>query len=178
MTSLAQPPALPSFELARRHCGTSKSRYRETLIQDRLRASQGIRQPGGIDFREGLPTPPSSQAMTGISAQSTRPSHFGGQAFYEPIRNSHHDTRHNTAGWAQNPGIVNEFLDGAGADEATRNGSESNREIKRDSNQSIASFLRIPEAIDPNGGSLTELAAEVCITYLHFSKLHVKANYP
>lgn len=164
MTSLLQPPVLPSFELARSQCGITEGRYRQSYLPDRIKSSRCAQKPWGSDFKEGLPTPPGSKAMTDISTQNTQTSNFGGHAFYEPIRHNQHGISNGTTGWNTNQGVTNEFLDGTTAEEVSKDGSDNNRETKKGSNQSIASFLRIPEAIDPSGGSLTELAAEVCLT--------------
>ncbi|KAL9622146.1 MAG: hypothetical protein Q9160_003489 [Pyrenula sp. 1 TL-2023] len=110
--------------------------------------------------------------MNDTSARAVQPSNFDSHPFYEPIGHAQNDLQRGTVGWKSDFPERNGFFDGAAGDHAPKEAVGSNQGNKKSSNQSIASFLRIPEAIDPNGGSLAELAAEVtCLFWFESATL-------
>jgi hypothetical protein len=115
-------------------------------------------------FRNGLPTPPTSKAMTGLTLKN----HYN-NGVHPPAQSfstySHQDalSGENGAGEGKPAGRDQDQL--VYKDDSQRHRSSASRDFgfdtKKSSSNVIASNFRIPESVNKSGGSIAEFAAEV-----------------
>jgi hypothetical protein len=115
-------------------------------------------------FRNGLPTPPTSKAMTGLTLKNhyNNGVHPPAQSF---AKYPHQDalSGENSAGERNLAGRDQEQL--VHNDRSQRHRSSASRDFgfdaKKSSSNIIAANFRIPESVNRSGGSIAEFAAEV-----------------
>jgi hypothetical protein len=113
-------------------------------------------------FRNGLPTPPTSKAMTGLTLKN-----YYNNGVYPPAqslsRYSHQDAEISSV--ERTVGDKRQEQLGY-IDRSQRHRASSSRDFgfdtKKSSGNVIASNFRIPESVNNSGGSIAEFAAEVC----------------
>jgi hypothetical protein len=115
-------------------------------------------------FRNGLPTPPTSKAMTGLTLKN----HYN-TGVHPPAQSLSKYSRQDAVSGEN--GTVERNLGGRGqeplvyTDRSQRHRVGSSRDFgfdtKKSSGNVIASNFRIPESVNNSGGSIAEFAAEV-----------------
>jgi hypothetical protein len=115
-------------------------------------------------FRNGLPTPPTSKAMTGLTLKN----HYNNGVY--PPAQSLSKYSHQDAVSGENSTVERNLRDRAQeqlgyTDRSQRHRASNSRDFgfdtKKSSGNVIASNFRIPESVNNSGGSIAEFAAEV-----------------
>lgn len=115
-------------------------------------------------FRNGLPTPPTSKAMTGLTLKN----HYNNGV--HPSSQSLSKYSHQDAVSGENSTVGRNLGDRGQehlsyTDRSQRHRASSSRDFgfdtKKSSGNVIASNFRIPESVNNSGGSIAEFAAEV-----------------
>ena len=171
MTTLAPPPLLPPYNSSQP--ARLNGQYQQYNPETTLHPAHARRERGPSRFADGLPTPPEVKAMTDVYYHNGQPPHFIDRNFYQLPFNTQPGHKQNNISW--NP-PTNGKVDGLAINPDTSRAPNAVKDVsyepaQKSTNESIASFLRIPEAIDRKGGSLTELAAEVIDNTSHCMKL-------
>jgi hypothetical protein len=145
------PPRLPSDERP------------DSLIPNHNWAPQEERSWQRL-FRNGLPTPPTSKAMTGLTLKN----HYNNGVHARAQRVAQYP--HHDAGSGEN-GVGERNVAGRDPDQLVhhdrshRHRSSASRDFgfdaKNSSSNVIAANFRIPESVNRSGGSMAEFAAEV-----------------
>jgi hypothetical protein len=142
----SQPHPLPET-WSKSSCGGTF----HTDSRHRKRSSGGIAEQW---FTSGLPTPPESKAMNGLSVaasyRGTQPTHINTTRYM-----------HNASATASNMqhSLSQSSYDSQGSH--TRHGSNTQGYRDDWATSTIASHLQIPESVNKSKGSLAEFAAEV-----------------
>lgn len=115
-------------------------------------------------FRNGLPTPPTVKAMTGLALKN----HYNNAVHPSARSVSKHGQRNglsseNSTGERNSVGREQERLSYSNRPERHRPSSSRDFgfDTKKSSGNVIASSFRIPESVNSSGGSIAEFAAEV-----------------
>jgi hypothetical protein len=166
---LVHPPPAPSSESSNPDLGGFQEAHQRHTQQNnswQLLVKEG--RLGGY-FASGLPTPPETRAMTGISLNQHNSNDVVSQSYY-PSKFSnpgHSYTRSADVGY--HPHNIESFNHNRSSSRDQPQFWPANREKenshavkdKSNSESAIASYLQIPSSINNSKGSLAEFAAEV-----------------
>jgi len=115
--------------------------------------------------RSGLPTPPSTRAMNGVTLRQ-QPSHNTTSQPYQPSRFPLHNVPNNSHPPHQrdglhHPGDMQVRTNGFNSEHRAQGSQDRDVSASKNNTNSIASHLQIPESVNKSKGSLAEFAAEV-----------------
>jgi hypothetical protein len=166
---LAHPPPAPFSESSNPDLGGfQKAHQRHTQQGNSWQSLVKEGRLGGC-FASGLPTPPETRAMTGISLNQHNSNDVVSQSYYpSKVSNPGHAYtrsadvgyhRHNIESFNHNRSSSRDQPQFWPADRE----KENSRAVKDNpsSESAIASYLQIPSSINDSKGSLAEFAAEV-----------------